>query len=265
MTFAERMRYFMPAERTEDAELLLEGLCRARVRLGLQSGRLWKRARAAQDGPAWTWECDFPSSQALQDDVVIRNESTEVESISQQMRELCDRIERDISEGRGTLHNGLSAEFTNLSLVPTELTFESAGRQLKGYLYLPSAPPPYSTVIFNHGSGLEKGTDEPVYPGVAATLLSWGLAAFLPHRHGYGESPGPGWRDDCPDEEFSDAYNAQLLGRLDRESNDVVAAFRHLCRLPEVKADRVAVMGTSLGGINSLFSSVKEPRIRCAD
>ena len=60
-------------------------------------------------------------------------------------------------------------------------------------------------------------------PSVAATLLSWGIASFLPQRRGYGNSPGPAWRQDVTAPHGSDDYDAQLVRRLDRESDDVLA------------------------------------------
>jgi dienelactone hydrolase len=86
---------------------------------------------------------------------------------------------------------------------------------------------------------------------------------FYPHRHGYGNSPGPDWRSECPGEPFSDGYNRAIVARLERESLDVVAALAFLRTLPAVDAARVAVMGSSFGGVNTLLALEREPALRC--
>jgi dienelactone hydrolase len=119
-------------------------------------------------------------------------------------------------------------------------------------------------MIYNHGSGLAKGAEDAVQPGVAAALMSWGIACLYPHRHGYGNSPGPDWRSECPAEVFSSDYNRQIIARLDRESADVVAAFRFARTLPGIVPRRIGVMGSSFGGVNTLLAASKEPGFRCA-
>jgi dienelactone hydrolase len=95
-------------------------------------------------------------------------------------------------------------------------------------------------------------------------LMSWGIASFLPHRHGYGESPGPAWRDDASAEFGTTDYDAQIAARLDRESDDVLAALGYVEGLPEIDAGHISVLGSSFGGINTLLAASKSPRFRCA-
>ncbi|MBT6511793.1 MAG: prolyl oligopeptidase family serine peptidase, partial [Rhodospirillaceae bacterium] len=135
---------------------------------------------------------------------------------------------------------------------------------LKGYLYLPAGPGPFPCMITNHGSTIEKGSDDVCRPGTAALLLSWGIASFLPHRRGYGNSPGAGWLDEVTAEFASPDYDDQLAPRLDRESDDVLAALGWLCDQPEIISDRIGVMGSSFGGTNTLLAAAKSGGFRCA-
>src|SRR5208282_4153633 len=97
-------------------------------------------------------------------------------------------------------------------------------------------------------SGNDKGTLDVSRPGTASLLASWGIASFLPHRHGYGNSKGPGWRDEVSAPFGTPEYDTQLAARLDRESEDVLAACEIAAALPEVRAEHIGVMGSSFGG-----------------
>jgi len=93
------------------------------------------------------------------------------------------------------------------------------------------------------------------FAAAAAMLASWGIASFLPHRRGYGNSPGPAWREDVPATPGTKDYDDQLFARLDAESDDVIAALAHVSALPQVKPDHIGVMGSSFGGTNTLFAA----------
>jgi dienelactone hydrolase len=108
-------------------------------------------------------------------------------------------------------------------------------------------------MVLNHGSGIDKGTLDVSRPGTASLLAGWGIACFLPHRHGYGNSEGPAWRGDVSAPFGTPEYDTQLAARLDRESEDVLAAGEIAATLPEVRADRIGVMGSSFGGVNTLL------------
>ena len=53
-----------------------------------------------------------------------------------------------------------------------------------------------------------------------------------------------------------------MCARLLAESDDVLAALRFVRAMPEVDPDRVAVMGSSYGGINSLLAAARDDRVR---
>ena len=139
----------------------------------------------------------------------------------------------------------------------------SGGYRLKGYLHLPPGEGPFPCLLTNHGSGIDKGTQDVSRPGTASLLMSWGIASYLPHRRGYGASEGPAWREDVPSPYGSDAYDRELAQRLDRESEDVLAALDVVAGLPEIDAGHIGVMGSSFGGVTTLLAASKSERFRC--
>jgi carboxymethylenebutenolidase len=157
-----------------------------------------------------------------------------------------------------------NVDLSGVPIVPRSLEYASGQYNLAGFLFLPPGEGPFPCMVLNHGSGLDRGSANLCQPGLGTTLMSWGLAVFTPHRQGYGNSPGPGWREEVPGEFGTDEYDVQLVARLDRESDDVVAALDFLQGLPEIERDHIGVMGNSFGGINTLLAASKTDRFRCA-
>jgi carboxymethylenebutenolidase len=139
--------------------------------------------------------------------------------------------------------------------VPDELTFEAGTLALKGYLYLPPGPGPFACVINNHGSNLRPGSSDISRPQTAALMMAWGYAFFFPHRRGYGNSPGVPVAEAIPAALGSAGYDRQIVRRLDEECADVLAALdtvrAHAC----IDGDRIALSGSSRGGILSLLAA----------
>lgn len=258
----ERTHYFAKPGRAAEVLAMRRRACDVRVAIGLPAGTVRAKADGGADGPDVAWECSFADAAAQAADLAARAASPAFEAVRAGMRALIARFERLVEAPDPGRLAALS--LAGVAVVPEEHEFRSGAHLLKGYLFRPPGPGPFPAMIHNHGSGLDKGTADAVQPGVAAMLMSWGVACFLPHRHGYGNSPGPTWREECPDPVFSDGYNRQLLARLDRESDDVVAAFAALRAIPGIVPDRIGVMGSSFGGTNTLFAAAKEPRFRCA-
>src|SRR5262249_4991920 len=155
---------------------------------GLPTGVI--RTRLGEDGPDVAWECGFASRAAQAEDLAARAASPAFEAARAEMRGLIDRFERLVEEAAAPLPDHLAGtrSLADIAIVPQEIRFASKGNQLVGYLYLPPGPGPFPCMITNHGSGIQQGTNDACRPACGALLMSWGIASFLPHRRGYGNS-----------------------------------------------------------------------------
>ena len=265
--FIERTYYFSKPGKQRDTLEVRRRACRIRVEIGLQAGRIYSRADANEPNhPDVTWEAVFATLEEREADLAARAASPAFEGIRAQMRACIDRFERYFFKLEETnLQNGVGdLSLRDHSLAPRELTFRSGAHALKGYLFLPPGSGPFPCMINNHGSTVVQGAFDMSRPGNAALLMSWGIACFLPHRHGYGNSPGPAWRSEVTAAPGTADYDTQLSVRLDRESDDVLAARDFVSGLDGIRPDHIGVMGSSFGGTNTLLAAAKTDRFRCA-
>ncbi|MGI9388251.1 MAG: alpha/beta hydrolase family protein, partial [Methyloligellaceae bacterium] len=151
-----------------------------------------------------------------------------------------------------------------IGYVPRELTFESNGVMLRSYLYLPPGRGPFPCVVNNHGSHLRTGGSDVSRPHMAALMIGWGYGFLFPHRRGYGNSPGVSVAQAIPAPLGSEEYDRQIVLRLSEECDDVAAAIAKLRTLPEIDGDRIAVSGSSRGGILSFLAAARDKKLRCA-
>lgn len=261
----ERTHYF--ARDNRDAVLAIRRRASAiRIVLGLPAGRILVGTGGGGGQPDVIWECSFPDRAAHQADLDARAASPDFTAIRGEMNSATRDFSRQVFQPDDEpLANGLAyRDLSGVPIVPREIGFQSGENQLKGYLFLPPGEGPFPLMVCNHGSGIDKGTDDVCRPGSAALLMSWGIASFLPHRHGYGNSTGPAWREEVSAEFGTDEYDRQLAARIDRESDDVLAALQVMAQLPEIRSDHIGVMGSSFGGINTLLAASKTDRFRCA-
>ena len=262
----ERTHYFAAPGRASEVLAIRRRACAIRVAIGLPAGRIQVAVNGTSDQGDVIWECSFPNAAAHKADLGARDESADFGAIRALMTSATRGFSRQLFEAdEEPLANGLNwLSLEGYPIVPQELTFPSAGLHLKGYLFLPPGSGPFPLMVCNHGSGIAKGALDVSRPGGAALLMSWGIASFLPHRHGYGNSPGPAWRDDVNAPFGTDAYDAQLAARLNRESADVVAALDFLSALPVIRSAHIGVMGSSFGGVNTLLAAAKTENFKCA-
>lgn len=260
----ERTCYLPKPGRLEEVLAVRRRGSRVRIDLGLSAGTITLGDTGR--GPMVFWEARFATSQAHEADLAARAASPDFEACRADMRALIDDFDRQILRPDRELEPCAVRDvpLDGGPVAPEELTFASAGLELKGYLYTPPGAGPFPCLITNHGSTIHQGTTDVCRPGIAALLMSWGIASFLPHRRGYGNSPGVPWRDQVAAEFGTDAYDERLAARLDDESDDVVAALDAVMRRPEVDAAHVGVMGSSFGGTVTLLAAAKSERFRCA-
>ncbi|MBT3659300.1 MAG: prolyl oligopeptidase family serine peptidase [Rhodospirillaceae bacterium] len=147
--------------------------------------------------------------------------------------------------------------------VPREIEFKSGELSLKGYLFVPSDDGPHPCVINNHSSSLRPGGAQVSRPQLAALMMAWGYAFFFPHRRGYGNSPGIPVADAIPASLGSKDYDTQIIQRLDEECADVLAATAAMRATDDIDGDRLALSGSSRGGILSLLAAVEDDDLRC--
>lgn len=129
----------------------------------------------------------------------------------------------------------------------------------KGYLGRPAGKGPFPAVVFNHGSEKDPGT----LPGQMRFYTSQGYVILVPHRRGQGESEGKYLMDDV-DAAPPEKRGAVLVERLVEQSDDVAAAVAYLARQPFVDPLRIAVVGCSFGGIETMLAAERELPIAAA-
>ena len=197
---SERTHYFAKPGLWREVLALRRRACAVRRDLGLPSGRIHVRSASGDAAaPDVVWECDFADEAAQQADLAARGESPAFEAVSAEMRTLPRALRAACLAPRRA-----GARQRHAADRPATIRRSCRGRS-------PSRAPaaisratctcrretdPFPCMICNHGSGIDKDTFDVSRPGSAALLLSWGIASFLPHRRGYGNSPGPAWREE---------------------------------------------------------------------
>jgi alpha-beta hydrolase superfamily lysophospholipase len=109
------------------------------------------------------------------------------------------------------------------------VAFVSGAITLRGVMHLPAGAPPYPAVFFLHGGGAQYLNNEPT--DFARMLVAQGIAALVYDKRGTGNSGG----------DFSSSTFADFVA-------DGQAAYRYLASRPDIRADRVGVLGFSQGG-----------------
>lgn len=146
---------------------------------------------------------------------------------------------------------------------PQTINFSSQGKNLTGYFYVPAGTGPFPCIVDNHGSQLPKGSADLSHPQTAAFFQALGYAYLFPHRAGYGESEGIPLYEEVSAQRGTSSHDDQLSERLERENQDVIAALDWLQDKDSIDSTRIAVMGSSLGGIHALLALSRDKRWKC--
>lgn len=140
------------------------------------------------------------------------------------------------------------------------VSFESDGKVLHGMLYKPAGPGPFPAVLYNHGSAAGMVSKQG-FDALGPVFVSRGWILFGPFRRGQGlsASAGPYIGDQIDAAEKSggpDAGAAEAVRLLQTDHlNDQLAGLTWLQQQSFVQKDRIAVAGTSFGGIEVVFGA----------
>ena len=161
-------------------------------------------------------------------------------------------------------------------IVPETVVVPSGKLRLKAYLWKPTGPGPFPTVLFNHGSG---GADADHTAGLPMTEAAEKLAPlFLKHgyaflylfRRGQGLSADQSrfMQDTLQQEEAAKGKEARqhlqfMLATTDH-LDDVLAGLSFLKTARAIDAKRIAIVGHSFGGQVTLLAAERDNTVRAA-
>jgi dipeptidyl aminopeptidase/acylaminoacyl peptidase len=140
------------------------------------------------------------------------------------------------------------------------VSFKSGGRLLHGLLYKPDGAGPFPALLYNHGSapGMQNNA---AFERIAPLFIARGWVFFAPYRRGQGLSAGAG-RYVMDEIEAARARGgrplaADTLVRLltTEQLQDQMSALAWLRTQSFVRSTRIAAMGNSFGGIETVLGA----------
>jgi dienelactone hydrolase len=141
---------------------------------------------------------------------------------------------------------------------PWSTTYDSDGRSLDGFFVAPAGAGPFPGVVFHHGSA---GLLAAAKPAIES-LVTMGYAVFAPIRRGHNRNPGPFWETLIRSPWGSPEMGAELVAALEGECDDGVAALEWMRGKAQVDADRVAIIGSSFGGVMVMLAAGRRGAFR---
>ena len=152
-------------------------------------------------------------------------------------------------------------------LLPDTVKFMSGNLKLTGLLWKPPGKGPFPAVLYNHGS---EAKPERFLNNPSRAFVDHGYAFFVPFRRGQGLSKGQGKY--IIDEADSASKVGGFTERFKLMSNrlettqlqDQLAGLAFLKSQPGIDPKRIAVVGLSFGGIQTMLAAAKAPDIKAA-
>ena len=141
----------------------------------------------------------------------------------------------------------------------SEVFYRSGLLNIQAYLYRPNTDRAAPLIIYNHGFRQDARASFP-FLFIGRLFSQAGFAALVIERRGWGRSDGPTFRSVVPPKEFGGA----LVERLQAEAEDIVAALDFARRVENVDADRVGVIGWSIGAITTTFAISRSSGFKAA-
>jgi carboxymethylenebutenolidase len=146
------------------------------------------------------------------------------------------------------------------TMASESMSFDSGGKALHGLLYKPAGAGPFPAVLYNHGSapGL---LNNQAFDLIGPIFVAHGWVFFAPYRRGQGLSSdaGPYIEDEIHAAEAAGgiALAGQTMVRLlsTEQLQDQMSALGWLKKQPFIKSNKIAVMGNSFGGIETVFGA----------
>jgi carboxymethylenebutenolidase len=140
------------------------------------------------------------------------------------------------------------------------VAFPSGDITLHGVLYKPEGPGPFPAVVYNHGSAAGM-VSKSAFDALGPVFASHGWVFLGPYRRGQGlsASAGPYIGDQIDAAEKKGGISAgaaEMVRLLETDHlNDQLAALAWLRKQSFVQPDRIAVAGTSFGGIETVLGA----------
>ena len=162
---------------------------------------------------------------------------------------------------RALLFTGLFLSlFPRVSAGAEVVSFPSGKLTLQGTLYKPEGPGPFPAVVYNHGSAAGM-LSEQAFEALGPVFASHGWVFFGPYRRGQGRSAaaGPYIGDEIAaaiKKGGTPAGAATMVRLLETDHlDDQLAALTWLRAQKFVEPHRIAVAGTSFGGIEVVLGA----------
>jgi carboxymethylenebutenolidase len=142
---------------------------------------------------------------------------------------------------------------------PEKITFSNGKLKLHGFIHRPEGDGSFPAILLNHGSEQLPKSGKLI----AKSFVSRGYVVFVPHRRGQGSSSDQSeYIMDLIHQEPDSTKGKKFVELQETHQEDVIAALSYLKHLPYVDPTRIAMMGCSFGGIQTVLATEKELGLR---